>query len=123
MVGRSQRLARLQMRRGEIWTGAGRDYMAKPRPAVVLQSDVFPRGESVTVCPLTSDRRSAEAPLLRVPVAAGPQTGLDLDSWAMVDKITTVRTASLAKKLGQVQPRTMTALSKAAATFLGLADR
>jgi mRNA interferase MazF len=110
------------MRRGEVWMGAGPGCMAKPRPVVVLQSDAFSREESVTICPLTSDPRSADAPLLRVPVAAGPGTGLELESWAMADKITTVRTAALAKKLGQIPPRTMTALSRAAATFLGLAD-
>ena len=108
------------MRRGEIWTGAGRDYMSKPRPLVVLQSNAFPRQGSVTICPVTSDQRSAEAPLLRVPIAAGTETGLEQDSWAMADKITTVRSSSLITRLGQTPKGTMAALTRAAASFLGL---
>jgi mRNA interferase MazF len=95
--------------------------MAKPRPALVLQSDAFPAEHSVTVCPITSDPRSAEAPLLRVPLPATAATGLRQDSWAMADKITTVRATALASRIGQAPTSTMARLSRAAANFLGLA--
>lgn len=53
------------MRRGEIWTVAGgRDYMGKPRPAVIVQDDDFDATGSVTLCASTSD--PTEAPLFRV---------------------------------------------------------
>jgi mRNA interferase MazF len=110
------------VKRGEIWVAAGGGYLSKPRPAVVLQADAFPAERLVTVCPLTSDARSADAPLLRVPVPAGDQTGLQLESWAMVDKITTVRAESLGKRMGAVPAPSMPAISRATATFLGLAD-
>jgi mRNA interferase MazF len=48
------------MKRGEIWTLAGGpDYAGKPRPCVVLQSDVFTETASLTICTVTSDPTAA----------------------------------------------------------------
>jgi mRNA-degrading endonuclease toxin of MazEF toxin-antitoxin module len=110
------------VKRGEIWIAAGQGYVSKPRPVVVLQSAVFPRESSVTICPISADERSAQAPLLRVQLPFGGETGLARDSWAMVDKITTIRVDSLDKRIGHLPPRAMQSVSRAAAVFLGLAD-
>jgi mRNA interferase MazF len=40
--------------RGDIVTVAGGVYSSKPRPAVILQDDLFIETDSVTVCPLTT---------------------------------------------------------------------
>ena len=60
------------MRRGDIVVIADRDggdYSGKPRPAVVVQSDVFAETGSIVVCLLTTQETGA--PLLRIPVMAG----------------------------------------------------
>ncbi|MFQ5356613.1 MAG: type II toxin-antitoxin system PemK/MazF family toxin [Mariprofundaceae bacterium] len=50
------------------------DY-GKPRPAVVIQSDLFnPTHANIVVCPVTS--RLAEAPLFRMDVPSNSETGL-----------------------------------------------
>ena len=41
------------MIRGEIWTVAGGVYASKPRPAVIVQDDLFDSTLSVVVAPMT----------------------------------------------------------------------
>lgn len=66
---------------------AGR-YTGKPRPAIVLQSDIYSETDSLIVVLITTTER--DAPLLRVPVQASTSRGLDRPSWVMIDKITAV---------------------------------
>lgn len=51
----------------------------KPRPAIVVQSDLFDGTESVVVCPLT--KRGRDAQLLRVPVRPSAALALSQPSW------------------------------------------
>ncbi len=41
--------------RGDIWTIVGSGYASKPRPAIVIQSELTDVFDSVVVCLLTSD--------------------------------------------------------------------
>lgn len=50
------------MNRGELWTVSGGTYAQKPRPALIIQDDLFAASESVTLLPLTSFL--TDAPLL-----------------------------------------------------------
>jgi mRNA interferase MazF len=54
------------VKRGAIVVVAARGaYTGKPRPALVVQSDLFnPTHASVTICPITSD--CVDAPLFRL---------------------------------------------------------
>lgn len=81
--------------RGEIWTVAGGVYAAKPRPAVIVQDDLFDATSSVTVAPMTSTL--VDAPLMRIRIAGGEGllSGLDHDSDVMIDKVTTVRKSNI----------------------------
>jgi mRNA interferase MazF len=64
-----------QLKRGEIWTGAGdAQYAANPRPVVIIQNDYFDLLESVTICGFTSD--PAELPFSRVLVEPSKLNGL-----------------------------------------------
>lgn len=105
------------MRRGDIVTVAGGAYANKPRPAVIVQDDRFDATESVTVCPFTSTE--VDAPLLRVPVAADEESGLDQDSFLMVDKITTVRRSSAHAVVGRLQTTTLVEFERRLLVFLG----
>ena len=93
------------------------DY-GKPRPALVVQDDVFDELPSVTVLPLTSVLRSA--PLLRVDVAPGPDTGLRSASQIMIDKVTTIRREKVGGIIGHVDDDTLARVSRTLARFLGL---
>ena len=98
---------------------AGGVYASKPRPAVILQDDLFRGTDSVTVCPFTTS--SADAPLLRLPVPAESTTGIDEPSFAMVDKVTTVRRSSVGPAVGRLESVHMLELERRLLVFLGLA--
>ncbi len=107
------------MRRGELWTVAGGVSASKPRPALIVQDDLFAGTASVTVAPLT--RASVDAPLLRVRVAADDLTGLQHESQVMIDKITTVRREHVGTRVGRLAPESLVEVERALMAFLGLA--
>ena len=93
------------------------DY-GKPRPALVIQSDAFDALASVTVAPLTSE--IYQAPLFRVTVHPGKETGLHRISQVMVDKITTVPRTKIGQRVGSVEKSTLRAVNQALKGFLDL---
>lgn len=107
------------MRRGELWTVAGGVYASKPRPAVILQDDVFAETASVTVAPLTSTLTGAG--FLRVRIDATAESGLAAHSEVMVDKLTTVRRSNVQQRLGELTPEQLVDVERAALVFLGMA--
>lgn len=107
------------MRRGEIWTVVGGVYASKPRPALIVQDDVFAGTESVTVLPLTST--AVDAPLVRIALPATEATGLDAVSFVMIDKLTTVRRSNVAARIGRVGTEQMIEVERALLVFLGIA--
>lgn len=89
------------MKRGAIVVVAAKGaYTGKPRPALVVQSDLFnPTHASVTICPITSD--CVDAPLFRLALPPGPRTGLRAVSQIMVDKVVSVPRASITGEVGR----------------------
>lgn len=108
------------MKRGEIWTVAGGVYASKPRPAIVVQEDRFDATESIVVIPLTTTK--VNAPVERVMIPAGGVTGIGEPSFAMIDKITTVRRAKLGTSVGHVPNAVMVEIERSIVVFLGLAE-
>jgi mRNA interferase MazF len=108
------------MNRGELWTVAGGVYASKPRPALIIQDDHFGETDSVTVLPLSATL--IDAPLVRIRVPATATTGIRTDSFAMVDKVTTVRRSNVQQRVGRVSAATLVEIERALLTFLGMAD-
>ena len=109
-----------RVKRGDIWTVAGgADYTGKPRPALILQNDLYDVTQSVTICPFTSN--AAAAPLFRVEVAPAEGNGLREVSHLMVDKLTTVPRSRLGFRIGQLADDDMQRVGSAVVLFLGLA--
>lgn len=106
------------VRRGEIWTVAGGVYAGKPRPALVIQDDAFDTTSSVTVIPLTTV--SVDSPT-RVLVPATSLTGIQRDSYAMADKVTTVRRNHLREHAGRLPTALLLDVERALMVVLGLA--
>lgn len=81
------------------------DY-GKPRPAIVVRSDLFAALPSATLCPLTTTLRE-DASFLRLTVEANPPVnGLRERSQIAIDKITTVPLS----KIGNIIAALMTRL-------------
>jgi mRNA interferase MazF len=110
------------MKRAEIWTVAGGpDYTGKPRPAVIIQDDVFAGTASITLCPFTT--HIVNAPLIRLPIEPTRLNGLNGTSHVMVDKITTVAKSKMQKRVGRLTEEDMVRVNRAVLVFLGLAAR
>ena len=108
------------MKRGEVWTAAGgADYATKPRPIVIVQDDRFESGDSITICPLTTD--PTLGPLVRLDVAPTEASGLRAASRLMVDKLTTIPRDKLGRRVGRLDDETMLRLNRAMLVFLGMA--
>ena len=107
------------MKRGDVVTVALQGDLGKPRPALVIQSDLFGAHPSVTILPVTSDLRAT--PLLRITVEPTPDNGLSKPSQVMVDKPQSVGRDKIGAVVGHVDDAAMLAVNRALAVFLGLA--
>ena len=108
------------MTRGAIVVVAAKGaYTSKPRPAVVIQADLFtPTHASITVCPVTSD--CVDAPLFRVALPPGDRTGLSTVSQVMVDKIVSVPRAAIISEIGRCDPSHLEQIDDALRLWLAL---
>lgn len=106
------------MKRGEIWTVSASGYAGKPRPAVIIQDNLFDATASVTICALTSD--PTDAPILRVPIDPDASNGIRAPSRVMVDKITSVPRARVGDRVGRLSDDDITRVDRAILVFLGL---
>jgi len=104
------------MKRGDIVTVALPGDYGKPRPALVIQSDLFETA-SVTVLPITSHLQDLS--LLRVDI--GPGSGLVRASQIQIDKAQTPRRERVGDVIGQADNATLRSVDRALMVFLGLA--
>lgn len=118
MAGR-RRHSGLAMKRGQIVTCALQGDYGKPRPALVIQSDIFnPVHSSITICQITSSLN--EAPAFRIDVQPSEANGLKKPSQIMIDKIQTTPRAKIGKVLGTLSPAEMEHVNQALARWVGL---
>lgn len=94
------------------------DY-GKPRPALVIQADLYNKHTSVTVLPVTSVL--IDAPLLRVMLQPNDANGLAKPSQVMVDKTVTVRREKVGRVFGRIDVDTLIEIERLLAVFLGIA--
>jgi mRNA interferase MazF len=107
------------MRRGDLVTIALQGSYGKPRPALVVQSDLFAEHPSVAVLPVTGELR--ETPLYRIMVEPTTENGLTKRSQIMADKIQAVPREKVGETFGRIDPDTMLAVNRAMALFYGIA--
>lgn len=93
--------------------------LGKPRPALVIQSDLFDAHPSVTILPVTGELR--DAPLFRIPVPPNEANGLSKPSQIMVDKPQSVAREKVGRVIGRLDDETMVAVNRALAIFIGVA--
>ena len=107
------------MRRGDLVTIALQGAYGKPRPALVIQSDLFDAHPSVAVLPVTSELR--DAPLFRVRLEPSSTNGLRQPSDIMADKPQTVPRDKVGAAIGRLDDDAMLRVNRALALFLGFA--
>lgn len=105
--------------RGMIVVAAAKcDGSPKPRPFLVVQSDVFSEHATISLCPLTSVM--SDTRLFRVSLEASPETGLDRDSEIQVDKLQAVDRDDIVTIVGTIPITTMTRVDDALRRWLEL---
>ncbi|WP_215877946.1 type II toxin-antitoxin system PemK/MazF family toxin [Acidithiobacillus ferrooxidans] len=107
------------MMRGDLVTIAMQGDFGKPRPALVIQANLFGEHTSVTVLPITSTL--VAAPLLRVTVPPSAENGLQKPSQVMVDKAMTVKREKTGPAFGRIDADAMVEVERCLAVFLGIA--
>ena len=107
------------MKRGDLVTVALPGDFAKPRPALVIQSDQFDDTGTVTL--LLVSGTLVDAPLIRTTIAPTPGNGLRKLSQVMVDKAMSVKRDRIGATIGRLDPEAMVAVTRALAVFLGVA--
>ena len=108
------------MRRGDLVVVAMQGDHGKPRPALVIQSDLFDQLPTVTVLPLVSSRLDEPA-ITRVDIAPSRANGLLVASQIVVHRPSTIRRDKVSRAIGHADDATMLPVTRALAVFFGLA--
>ena len=108
------------MKRGDLVTIAMQGDFGKPRPALVLQFDVFSNiHETVSVALLSSNL--IQAPIFRLNVIPDDRNGLTKECQIQIDKIMSVRKEKIGKVIGTLDDTILVRVNRALALWLGLA--
>jgi mRNA interferase MazF len=110
----------VRLSRGAVVTASIGAPSGKPRPFLVLRSDLFAAHSLVTIVAFTST--ITEAPSLRVTVQPSAENGLHAPSQAMIDHIQSVRAERIEQEIGRVAGADLLAIVRAVAVYLGFAD-
>ena len=105
--------------RGDIVVCALPGDYGKPRPALVVQSDMFNQTHaSIVICPISSDLTGLS--LFRVALETSEGCGVRTDSEVMVDKITVTKRARIKLRIGHISRARMALIDSALRTWLEL---
>lgn len=93
----------------------------KTRPALVVQNDVADRYSPVTIVAAVTSGVGGRLYPTEVLIRA-PEAGLSVDSIVLLNQIRSIDRKRLVRRLGTVDPLTMTRVDRALRLSLGLAD-
>jgi len=103
--------------RGDLVTVSLQGDYGKPRPALVVQTDLLAELDSVVVCPVSSELRTAA---FRVTVEPTAHNGLRALSQVMVDKLSTLPRAKISAPFGRLETERMRAVDRALLLVVGV---
>ncbi|HWK62351.1 MAG TPA: type II toxin-antitoxin system PemK/MazF family toxin [Eoetvoesiella sp.] len=104
--------------RGDFVVVSLQGSYGKPRPALVIQSDLLSELDSVMICPVTSEIRDAA---FRVVVEPDALNGLQALSQVMVDKVATLPRSKVGPAFGRLNADKMRSVERALLVVTGIA--
>lgn len=107
------------MKRGDLVLVALPGAFGKPRPALVVQSDLFAAHPSVTICLLTTHLQPT--PLFRHRIEPNPENGLTCVSQVQIDKLMTLPRAKLGQVIGRLTKQQKQEITQLLALWVGIA--
>ena len=105
------------MKRGDIVIVALPGDLGKPRPALIVHSDLFPQTASVTLIPITSTIVDS---MLRFTIQPAVANGLREVSQVMTDRVTTANRAKINQVIGRLDEEQVRQVSTRLSLLLGL---
>ena len=105
------------MQRGDLVTVSLQGDYGKPRPALIVQTDLLAELEGVVLCPVTSELRTAA---FRVTVEPTTHNGLRVLSQVMVDKLSTLPRSKISAPFGGLEDDRMRAVDRALLLVVGV---
>lgn len=109
------------MKRGDVVTVALQGDLGKPRPAVIVETDLLAPARHVLLCSGTSRLRE-NLPNRRFLVEPSPANGLREPTQFQIDKLTFARREKCGEVIGRLGEEDMTEISARLIVLLGLAD-
>jgi len=103
--------------RGDLVTVSLQGDDGKPRPAVIVQSNLLAALDSVVICPVTSELRTAA---FRVTVEPTSANGLRVLSQVMTDKLATLPRSKISEPFGHLEDERMKAVDRALLLVVGV---
>lgn len=107
------------IRRGGLVIVSVPGAYGKPRPALVVQTDLFAELPSVVICPLTTLLRE-DASQFRLTIDPAETNGLREISQVAIDKITVIPRSKIGEVIGQADDAFILRVNRALAVFLGI---
>ena len=109
------------MRRGDVVIVSLPGDLGKPRPAVIVQTNVLNENlRTVLLCPISSF--SSEPNLFRVSVEPTLENGLRLPSEIMVEKLQAANRSRIGKVIRRLDKQTLRTLARSLMFTLSLTD-
>lgn len=109
----------MEIKRGDVVVCVFSREYGKPRPALVVQSDLFNADHpSLTLCPITGTLR--DLPLFRLNVTPSPLNGLKKRSQVAIDKMASVKAERVQKVVGRLSGDEIHAIDRALKLWLAL---
>ena len=108
----------MQIKRGEIWSVLWTGLAQKPRPALVIQAEEYRLTETDILALITTTENKAS--VLRVPVKADENNGLQKDSFICLAKLMAIPLANLGKCYGKVSNEVMQEVNERLLKILGI---
>jgi len=106
------------VKRGDLITVSAKGDYGKPRPALIIQSDLFSEHHSVIVLLLTGSY--SRQTLYRVDILPDDLNGLAKPSQVMVDKPVTVRREKIGSVFGSVSEDILQKINQLIPVWFGL---
>jgi len=108
------------VKRGDLVVIALPGDYGKPRPALIIQSNLFSAHPSVTICLLTS--HILQTPLFRFFVEPSAANGLTVPSQVQIDKMMTIPLEKIGRIIGKLSHQQMYEITKLLALWIGVAE-
>jgi mRNA interferase MazF len=108
------------LKRGDVVVTVVQGDHGKPRPAIVVQTDVLNENHATVLLCLISSTLTGSG--FRLPLPAEASTGLRRPSEAMVDKLHAVRREKIGQRIGTLSPEQISLLDRKLVAVLGLAS-